>query len=62
MLEHSLFAESPELIHQSPLAIGSIHGKWAQSADLRFEAIWATTVSIAEPVIAAFRSVVGLSR
>jgi hypothetical protein len=54
-LEDLLFAESPKLVYQLLLGIGSIYAKWAPPADSGFDGVWAATVSAAEPVVAAFQ-------
>jgi hypothetical protein len=54
-LEDLLFAESPKLVYQSLLAIGSIYAKWALPADSGFDRVWAANISADEPVIAAFQ-------
>jgi hypothetical protein len=54
-LDGLLFPESPKLVYQSLLAIGSIYAKWAPPADSGFNGVWAATVSADEPVVAAFQ-------
>jgi hypothetical protein len=54
-LDHLLFAESPKLVYQSLIAIGSISAKWAPPADSGLDGVWAATVSAGKPVVAAFQ-------